>query len=185
MDESNREDSMGDNSAVRVVIAYHDLAAGKRAMRVLADVAKGLGDDVEFQPVPWSFDVLADVDWRSVAANDAVQADILIIATSDASPLPSAVGRWADAAINRKHGTAAAVVALFGSEENPDGAGSSRLEAIQLAAQRAGLDFFAPTSRRELDESIAIIHRRAETITPLLEGILHYHPSLPRLQHGL
>ncbi len=40
---------------IRVVIAYNDLAAGQRAMRLLADVGKALGDDIEFQPLPWSF----------------------------------------------------------------------------------------------------------------------------------
>ena len=161
--------------ALRVVIASNDIAAGKRAMRVLGDLGKGLGDELEFQPIPWSFDFLADVDWREVAASDAANADILIIATSSANPLPPDVGGWAQAAISRKQGTLAAVVALFGPEENPDGAGSSRLEAIQTAAQRAGLDFFAPTPRHELDEAITGIHQRAEMVTPVLEEILHHH----------
>jgi hypothetical protein len=170
--------------ALRVVIAYNDLAAGKRAMRVMADIGKGLGDEIEFQPLPWSFDLLADLDWRDVAAHEAVNADILIIATSSASPLPPAVGRWAEAVISGKRGTSAAVVALFGPEENPDEAGSSRLEAIQAAAQRAGLSFFAPAPRHELDEAIARIHQRAEMVTPLLDEILHHHHPAPRWEQN-
>lgn len=166
--------------ALRVLIAYNDLAAGKRAMRVMADLGKGLGDEIEFQPIPWSFDLLMDMDWGEVATRDAVQADILIITTSSASPLPPVVGRWAEAAISRKRGTAAAVVALFGTEENPDAAGSSRLEAIQRAAQQAGLDFFAPAPREELDKAIARIHRRSEMVTPVLDEILQHHHPAPR-----
>ncbi len=157
---------------MRVVIAYDDLTAGKRAMQVLFDIAKSMGDAIEFEPVPWSFELLSDVNWREVAASEAVKADILIIASSGARPVPSEVARWTEAAIQQKQGTAAAVVALFGSEENPDRDGSPRLEFIQKAAREAGLDFFAPARRLELDEVLAGIHRRSEMVTPLLAEIL-------------
>ena len=185
MDEINLDaDSTDAKSALRVVIAYDDVAARKRAMRMLADLGKDLGNDIEFQLLPWSFDLLADMDWREVAAHDAVKADILIIATSSTNPLPSAVERWAKATISQKRGTAAAVVALFASDENPDGAGSSRLEAIRTAARQAGLDFFAPAPRHELDEAIARIHQRAEMVTPLLAEILHHPQPAPRWEQN-
>ena len=153
MDETNLDpDSTDTKQALRVVIAYNDVAVGKRAMRVLADLGKGLGEDIEFHPLPWSFDLLADMNWREVAAHDAVKADILIIATSSTNPLPSAVERWAKATISQKRGTAAAVVALFGSDENPDGAGSSRLEAIRDGSSTSGSRLLraraAPRTRR-------------------------------------
>lgn len=176
MDEASLDtDSQDRNPPLRVVIAYDDLAAGKRAMRVMTDLGKNFGEDIQFEAIPWRFDLLADVDWRAVAASDAVRADILTIATSDAQPLPPAIGRWAEDAIDHKRGTAAAVVALFGPEGNPDGADSARLAAIQTAAQRAGLDFFAPAPSPEINEVIARIHQRAEMVTPVLEGILHHY----------
>jgi len=50
IDETNSNpDSMGPKSAVRVVIAYNDLAAGKRAMRVISGFGKELGDETEFR----------------------------------------------------------------------------------------------------------------------------------------
>ncbi len=181
IDEINFDpDSTDTTPALVVVIAYNDVAAGKHAMRVMSGLGKELGDEIESQPFRWSFDLLADTDWRHVAVHDAVNADILIIATSSASLLPPAVKRWAEAAISRKRGTSAAVIALFGPAENPDGAGSPRLEAIQTATQRAGLDFFAPAPRQGLDEAIAHIHRRAEMVTPLLDEILHHHHPAPR-----
>ena len=164
---------------LRVVIAYSDTAAGKRAMHMLADLALRLGDEIKFHPIPWSFDLLTTVDWREVAASDAVNADILIIATSHANRLPSDVEEWAESAISRKRGTAAAVVALFGSDDRPGCAGSSRLETIQRAAHQAGLEFFAPAPRHELDQAIARVHQRAEMVTPVLEAILSRHVSAP------
>lgn len=168
------------NHPLRIVIAYDEVAAGKRAMRVMSDLGRGLGEAVEFEPLPWSFDLLADTDWAGVAADDAVKADILILATSSADPLPPAVGRWAEAAISRKHGTAAAVVALFGPEERPDGHGSARLEAIRTAARQAGLGFFAPAPHAELEEAIARIHQRSAMFTPVLGGISRRQHNAPR-----
>lgn len=157
---------------LRVVIAYDAIAAGKRAMRVITRLGGELGESVEFQPLPWSFELLADTDWAKVAADDAVKADILIIATSTAHPLPSAVEHWAEATIHRKQGTWAAVVALFGTEGDLNRDGAAQLEAIRTAARRAGLDFFAPALRQEIDEAIARIHQRSEMLTPVLEEIL-------------
>ncbi|MEQ2010087.1 MAG: hypothetical protein ABMA26_25165 [Limisphaerales bacterium] len=166
--------------ALRVVIAYNEMAAGKRAIRVMTDLGKSLGEAVEFHPLPWSFDLLSDTDWGEVAANDAIKADILIIATSSEQPLPTVVERWATDAISKKRGTPAAVVALFGPEEKPDGRSSSRMEAIRAAAHRAELAFFAPERREDMDEVIASIHQRSEMLTPVLDEILHHHPSPPK-----
>ncbi len=167
-----------EQQALRVVIVYNDLAAGKHAMQVMVDVWKELAADIEFKPLPWRFDLLSDEDWHEVAALDAVRSDILIISTSSAHPLPPTVGRWVEDVISRKHGRASAVVALFGPEECPDDGASPRLQAIQSAAQRAGLDFFAPVPRHELDRALDRIHQRAERITPVLEHILHdYEPA--------
>jgi len=177
-------DAQDGKEPLRVVIAYGDITAGQRAMRVLANLGRRLGDDVEFQPIPWSFDLLADVDWREGAASDAVRADILIIATSSPSSLPSAIGEWAKSAINRKRGTSAAVVALFGSDENPECTDSTRLEAIQAAAREAGLDFFAPTRPDELGPVIARVHQRAETVTPVLEEIMHHEETASRSEQN-
>lgn len=135
------------NWQLRVVIAYDETAAGQHALRVLANLGRGRAEHVGFHPATWSFGRLAEAGWAEAATGDAVRADILIIATTSANPLPSAVRQWTEAAIRRKQGSAATVVALFGPEENPDRRGSSRLEAIRSMARGAGLDFFAPAAR--------------------------------------
>lgn len=146
-------DSTDAKQTLRVVIAYDAAAAGKCAVRWLADLDTRSGDDIEFRPFPWSFRWLADADWRAEATSDAVSADILILATSSGQPLPPAVEQWAGETINQMHG-GAAVIALFGPEENLEEVGSSRLEALETAAQRAGLAFFASTPRREFSAAI-------------------------------
>ena len=183
MDESSREpDPDGTKSALRVVIAYGDLPAGKRTMRLLGTLSQGMAGDLEFQPLPWSFEMLAESEWRDLATRDVVNADMLILATSDTRPIPSSVVHWVDTVIRRKQGSSAAVVALLGQEEDSDAATSTQLEAIQAAARQAGLAFFAPTPRRELNETIARIHQRAKTVTPLLADMFH-RPADPRRKH--
>lgn len=169
---------------LRVVVAYHDVVAGQYAMHVLAKLGQEFGETVEFKPVLWSFDVLADLDWCEIAASDAIQADLLIIATSSPQPIPPAVERWAEIALGQKRGTSSAVVALFGSADNPDGAGSLRLDAIRTAAREAGLEFFAPMPRAEEVDAVDRIHQRAELLTPCLEEILHHIPAVSTAEHS-
>lgn len=134
---------------LRVVIAYNNRTAGFRAMRMMGDLGRSNGNDGDFHPILWPFELLADEDWGQLAADDALRADVLIIATSCENPLPAAVGRWAESTIRRKQGTAAVVVVLFGSEEHPDGRDSSRLKVIQTAARGAGIEFFASATPHE------------------------------------
>ncbi|MSU33879.1 MAG: hypothetical protein EXS36_01990 [Pedosphaera sp.] len=68
-------DSPKASRSLRVVIAYEDLAAGKQAMSLIIQLGNEFGDDIKFTPLPWSFALLADVDWRAVAASDAVRAE--------------------------------------------------------------------------------------------------------------
>ncbi len=135
--------------ALRIVIAYNDIAAGKRAMEMLGRLANRFGGGIEFQPIPWSFDLLMDDDWRDVAAGDAVRADILVVATSDYAPLPAGVSEWLESAIDHRRGATTALVALFGPPGHSDEPGSPRLAPLEKAAREAGLDFFAPESRGE------------------------------------
>jgi len=165
--------------ALQVTIAYKDLAAGKRAMHTLAQLGRGLVDDIEFQPFPWSFELLLDANWRDIAFRHAVQADILILATSDSAPVPTGVTQWMETILDRKQGTDCAVVALFGTELQPEPDDSSRIQALRVATQKAGLPFFAPVLRRELSDALFQLQDRAERVTPLLDDVLRRtHPSI-------
>lgn len=132
------------SSPIPVFVAYRGQAAARWAMRVLGNVARALGDGSEFRPRLWPFDLLEGPDGQAGAASDAAQANLLILATDDADPLPIDVGDWVAGVLQQKQGSPTAIVALFGPEEDPEGAGSTRLEALRLAVRRAGLKFFAP-----------------------------------------
>lgn len=152
--DSSILDSTNAPRIVRVVIAYSDVAAGKRAMRLVTKIAETSGGKVDFQAIPWSFQLLANSEWQEDAANDALKADILIFATSGANALPHAVGWWAEEVISRKRGTTTAVVALLGREHNAEKHASPGLRSLQAATKLAGLDFLAPTQYSNCDDPV-------------------------------
>jgi hypothetical protein len=135
------------NHPLRVVIAYDGLSAGQRALRMLIGILNGIGDGFPFVPLPWAFDLLADAGWRNLASIDAIESDIVIIATNSGHSLPSAVREWAGSIIQGKRGSSAAIVALFGPEDSPHAANLSGLEEMRTAAAQAELAFFAPNRR--------------------------------------
>jgi hypothetical protein len=165
---------------LRVVIASADRTAEQRAIRLVARLTSGLGDDLEFQPLAWSFHLLNDPDWRELAVGDAARADMLVVTSTSPAKLPPAVESWVQTSIGRLRGREAAFVALLGPDECPAGIGSPALAEIQVAAVMAGLAFFAPDPWRDVDEAFQEIHRRAETVTPLLHGILNRSQPGPR-----
>src|SRR5262245_51351974 len=111
--------------AFQVFIAYGDLAAGQRALRVLSTLSKGCDKDIEFCPLPWSFDMLTHTNWRDTAASGAGEADILMIATSNTRVLPTAVEKWVEGVLGKKREKYCVIVALCGPEKSPAAAAQS------------------------------------------------------------
>jgi hypothetical protein len=133
----------------KVVIVYDDVPAGQHALRVLAKMFPEPYDRLQLVPRLWRFDFLVDADWFYSALAEAADADIIVIATSSTHGLNFEVEKWINTCLPRKRGSQAAVIALLGPEGDTDGQDSSRLRFLQNAVQKAGLDFFAPQSRRE------------------------------------
>ncbi len=149
MSTSSRFEEYGAEScdALNVLIAYDDLAAAQRAMRLFARVGRGQiddlhSDDLLCHPQLWRFDLLADPDWRKCAAEDAERADLIVVAASSPSALPRAVRNWLSACLARKQGAQAAVVALLRTDAHTEAPDCPSLEFLQKAANEAGLEFF-------------------------------------------
>ncbi len=153
MDET-RSDNASKQSplTLNVLIVYDDIAAGKRAVRVMGELGKGLGEDIEFIPLPWRFDLLADTEWRNMAARDAASAAILVIATDADKPIPPDIGSWFVETIHLKRGTMTAVVALLEPPGNPGF--PPALQSVEDAARQAGLSFFAPPPAQPREQPV-------------------------------
>ena len=127
-----------------VVVVYDDAPAGKRALHTLEGVTHQSNGSIALHPSLWRFDLLEDPDWRAVAAAEAVQAGLVVIAASSKDELPPAVQHWVQGWLGQSRGTAAALAALLGPPDDPDAADSPRIQFLKSAAEATGLGFFAP-----------------------------------------
>lgn len=132
-----------------VVIVYDDARAGRRAVITLDAVVQQLGGKTRLQPQLWRFDLLEDPDWRAAATHDVAQADLLIISASSKAALPPQVQRWVDESLCQNCGTATAVAALLGPEDDMDALDSPRVQLLRCKVEAADLSFFAPATARE------------------------------------
>jgi hypothetical protein len=129
--------------ALNVVVAYEDLPAGKRAMRVLDRPAHEFEAAIQFRPKLWRFDFLEDLNWRNLTTADVLNADMLVISQSSEDELPAWFQSWACACLSQMHDRIGAVVALLGNRNNADAPAVWRLLWLQEAAREAGLAFFS------------------------------------------
>ena len=113
--QSTRSDDPGyDHALLKVVIAYNDATAAKRATRSLAQ----FDNEMDNEPQLWRFDILEEPDLRAASTIDAIQANIIIISTSHETEFPATVEWWVTECLAQKRGTNAAVIALFGPAES-------------------------------------------------------------------
>jgi|SRR6185436_11970296 len=127
-----------------VVIAYEDLDTGKNARRTYDHIAHELGYDCQFINEMWNFDVLGLPRLREMAANDARQADMIIIACHGDKPLRDSVKAWMELLMTEEV-NAIALVALFDSANLASSATREIREYLGQAASRCNIEFFAQT----------------------------------------
>lgn len=136
--------------SLRVLIAFDDLPAYKRAVRLLVRVAQQLGDGHDLRPLPWQFDVLESARWHALALCQAGDAEIMVVSTSRVGALPQTAREWLQACCAAKRESAALLVALLGA---PDGDGEHAgpdTDFMRGLAEGAGWGFLSPPGARGL-----------------------------------
>lgn len=164
--------------ALRTVIAYDDVTAGKQAMQLLSSMNQHLKGEAEIEVIPWSFPLLADETWGKLAGADAAKADILIIATTGLHPFPLTVLTWVESIIDQLRETDAAIVSLQCQEEIASGSATACNEAIRNATRQAGLAYFATVMQFNQQDIFKRMQQRADMVTPVLDKIMHQQTSL-------
>jgi hypothetical protein len=137
--ESPPSSALEPSHVFNVVIAYEDFETGKHAKRTYDFLVEHLGQDCQFSNQMWKFDVLSIPKLREIAAQDAIQADIIMVSCHGGSELPRHVVDWIEF-WSSAAGNPIALVALFDSE--PEHTREVRA-SLARAAKRAGIDFFA------------------------------------------
>lgn len=130
----------------RVLIAYDDLAAYRRALHVIARVFAELNDGSKVRLMPWRFDAFAHPACRWLAVHDAAAAHILVFSVSACEALEPPALRWIADGCAACRTPDSLLVALLGPPEQPPSSHPMLLDLLQAAARAHGLGFLAPGS---------------------------------------
>ena len=173
--------SLENKQAINVVLVYEDYATGLRAKRLYDDLCRQLEPECEVNQSMWKFEVLGMPRLGVVAAEEAAEADMIIISMSGENELPGKVRDWLETWVGEKAGQSSALVALFDEVEEEE----SQIEAIQShlrqVARRGGMSFFAdPAGVPEWESGHAPerIRVQVEETSPVWASAISYDPPL-------
>lgn len=134
-------------AACEVVVLYEDELSRDRARGVCERLARSFWEQVEFEIGWWRFRYLADPDIGQADARAAAEADIVIVAAQASHALPAPVRNWLEKWVSHRAAHESVLVALIGTE---GGWAADQLPVcayLRTVAQRAGMDFLAPTGQ--------------------------------------
>jgi hypothetical protein len=77
-----------------VLVVYEDFVAGRRAGDTCSFLLSQLGDEFEFRSEMWKFEILRNPKLVEIAAAEALEADVIIVASRGTAPLPREVTNW-------------------------------------------------------------------------------------------
>jgi hypothetical protein len=152
-------------------MAYDDFAGGKRAIDTCHFLMGKMGGGVELRSTMWKFDVLRSAKLNQIAVEDAVEADVIIVATTQNGGLPPELQKWIQTWAPLKRGQAAVLVALIDCTGQDTREPDLAAAFLKQAAANAGIDFLAQAIRAEECGS-SISSMTPDLSAPLREGDL-------------
>jgi hypothetical protein len=170
------------SAAVKVLMMYEDLGSGNRVMRMFDSLLHHCGSEIPFHSDMWKFDTLRCASIARLAAQDACDADVVIISAHGSEDLPEELKAWFHLWIGRRSHHRAALVALLDHAAGlvPE------LDPTQCYLQglaRQGCMDFIPMSVDEEETDLPIRHAisEADEPPPVLEAfcreIVHAPPA--------
>jgi hypothetical protein len=137
-------------STIQVVIAFEDLAAGKRAKQVYDYLTHRL-TDFDFDHEVWKFSALECPRLTETAARQAAAADIIMLSLHGHKEIPQSVKDWIEMWIGQ-NGNPMALVVLF-DRDNQDFQEMSKTRLyLEDIARRGRLDLFMQPQKAVEDE---------------------------------
>ncbi len=175
--ESANAQELPSSSVFSVTVSYEDTATRDRAIHVCDSMVADLGGDLEFDFSWWKFDYLGDAKLFEMAVQSATQADMVIFSARNSGEPPGLVKVWVESWITRRDLRPSALVGLIGLADETKRTSAAWHTYLFNTARRAGMDYLPQEAGNEGQFSLESLLRRAETITPFLEEILHQsHP---------
>jgi hypothetical protein len=110
---------MTSHPPLKFMLIYEDRATGIRAKELSDRLAAMLAPECHVTNEAWNFALLHDPQLRIVAADDARDAQMVIISAQSTAPLPTHIKTWLEEWLpEREEGKAALVVVLGGQEQD-------------------------------------------------------------------
>jgi hypothetical protein len=163
-----------------VLVAYDNIRSGIGAKVFCDRFSQQLGTARKLQLGLWSFSALQRRQLAELAAVEAGQTDLLIVAVSGDAELPRPLKSWISHSLRRIRARDGILVAQVHGILKMDQEMSPAYACLKHLAEDAGVRFFAEAveaAEDELDSSLGSVHRRAQMRTSLLDAILQLPPT--------
>ncbi len=179
---SQVDDQFDRKETCNVVVVYEDTASRQRAMAACDFLMQELWSEVEFDFHWWRADFLEQAAMAQAAAEQAANADFLIVCSDPEKTISIALKRWFESWIEARHGRDGALLDLTPTNTTTTGTTQTMETFLRGVARRAMLDYFATTSQTitgTLPSSYEEVQRRASQVSSVLDEILHQPPRPP------
>jgi hypothetical protein len=161
-----------------VVVLFDDDVARSAALNFCNNLVERFWAQYGFE-VSWcSFELLGDPHAARNAAAKAKAADLVVFATKY---VPAQIRAWIETWLNERSDHEGALVDLSGASE----AGPETQVYLRTVAHRAGMDYLTQPPQNMswcIPDSPESCSHRADTVTSVLNEILHHHVAPPHLR---
>jgi hypothetical protein len=166
------------SKSLKVVVAYDGIEAGRQAMKVYSHLIHEIAIDLQCENTLVSFNLLANPVFAGEAEETASEADMLIVAASEALSLPPAVRRWIEKWLITRLPGDGALVGI--TRTRPDESSPERPLHDYLAnvAEQSGIPYFRGVFPAFSEPVLRVpgLQDNAQSMTPRLDG-KQRHPS--------
>lgn len=136
-------------SHLSITIAYQSVKCHQRALRTYESVAARLSAEYQFTPSVWKFDLFQFQNMRTLAVEDAIEADILIVCASQVESIDDGFYQWLAEWSGGKTNKPSAIVALFAGSEDDSLSGNKLKTRLEAVAKDVGMSFFSENVRSD------------------------------------
>ena len=168
-----------------VVVISEDAAAREAAVKFCDHLVELFWARYEFNVSWWQLGDLSVEHSASEAAIKAVQADLIIVATTPGRDLPAVLREWVEGWVGRRGDREGALVGLTDPGAGQNGRSAEKYVYLRNAAHRAGMDYLTEIpqsiSSRSIPDSLDSYSRRADKVTSVLDGILQQKAPPPQM----
>jgi hypothetical protein len=167
-------------SPIKFVIGYEDFGTGQRAMKSCKQLMDRLGDQFQYLTSFWKFDLLRVPKLKDLAAQEASEADVLILSVHGPGELQPAVKSWLSALPRKQQGCTKALVALVDDADDSSTDQNHIADYLRQAAEKAGLDFVLHQYHVEQSDAISTntARTRAEAASAIRKEMLQEQTML-------